>query len=304
MFYYCAIEDRATLQVSGSDAMTFLQGIVTNDVPLLDHKPGLFAAMLSAQGKFLYDFFMVAYQDGVLIDLEADVLDDVIKKFKLYRLRSRVDIHDVSSQWQAYALWGKHLTQAFIPTEALHMLDPRLNALGMRLYCPSKIAYDPGPEAQRCQMEDYHAHRLAHGVPDGSVDAGHRNFLLELGYDQLNGVSFTKGCYIGQEPTARMHHRNVLRKCLFQLHAVDEGHSLPVSGTPITVENKEIGDMRSSAGGAGLAQLRIEDWQHAQRDDLPILAGPVAVNAQPPAYMRTRIAELLQETVSDTADNG
>lgn len=289
------------LRVGGSDALDFLQAIVTNDVMLLKYQPGLFSAMLSAQGKFLCDFFMMWYQDNVLIDMDADMLEDVVKKFKIYRLRSRVDLEDVSADWHAYALWGKHLAQAFVPNEALHMLDPRLNALGMRLYCPSKITYDPGPEAQHCNMADYHAHRLAHGVPDSRFDAGSRNFLLELGYDQLHAVSFTKGCYIGQEPTARMYHRDVLRKCLFQVEAADGESPLPASGTPVTVGDKEVGDMRSSAGAVGLAQLRIEAWHGASEQGSPIIAGSLAINARPPAYMRERVAQLLQP---NTAENG
>lgn len=294
MFHYCVYPDRAFLRLSGADTYDFLQGVITNDVNQLKEKPGLFAALLSPQGKILHDFFLVRHGDTLLMDMEADALDSLLKKLKLYRLRSRVDIIDVSQQWKLYMVWGKTLAQAILPQGSVPVLDPRMAGFAMRLYCPINTPLQPGPEGTEATLTDFDRYRLEHAIPDSSRDASDRNLLLELGYDALNGVSFTKGCYIGQEVTARMHHRNVLRKCLFMVKSKD-GSPLPPSGAPVTVDGREIGDMRSSQKDIGLAQVRIADWQTGQANGAAFYAGPVAIEVTAPDYMQEKLARLTPE---------
>lgn len=293
MFQYTSYPDRAFLRISGAEMQEFLQGIITNDMRLLADKPGIFAAMLTPQGKLLHDFFLIKQGDGLLLELPADALESITKKLKLYRLRSRVDMADVSQQWKLIVAWG-NIAQTMLPQGSISLLDPRLRGLGLRIYCPTSVPFIPGPEGREAAFETYDRHRLELAIPDGSRDASDRNVVLELGYDQLGGVSFTKGCFIGQEVTARMHHRHVLKKCLFSIRS--NGPALPAYGTPVLAGDKEIGDMRSSRGDIGLAQLRIEEWQAAQSAGMALQAGDVTITATLPDYMTAKLEKIAAQS--------
>lgn len=271
------LPDRRVIQLSGPDTDALLQGIITQDIGLLKTQPLIFSAMLSPQGKFQHDFFITAHGDDRFMDIDAAHADALMKKLKMYKLRSKVTIEEVSERFKVAVAWDA------VSSDNWHQ-DPRLSELGFRRIVAAEEAADI-PEHET----DYHTHRLKLGVPEGVVDATDRHFLLELGYDQLQAVSFTKGCFVGQEPTARMHYRHVLRKCLFMVRAE---RNLPDAQTPILAGDTTLGDMRSSQGKIGLGFARIEPVENAIADGVPITADGVSIQLQLPAYMEQKIEEI------------
>jgi folate-binding protein YgfZ len=275
--------NRNVIRLSGADCDALLQGIITNDITLLKHQPMIFSAMLSAQGKFAHDFFVVADGDDRLIDIDESHAQALMKKLKMYKLRSKVTIEETDDTVQA--AWGT-------PPEGDGWLaDPRHAALGWR----QVLASSP---QKRGSSEEYEQHRLSLAIPEGSIDATERMFALELGYDQLHGVSFTKGCFVGQEPTARMHYRSVLRKGFFAVRAADANTPLPASETPIMAGDQTLGEMRSSQGDIGLAFCRMEPVLKAQNLGTEITANGQPITLSTPDYMHEKWAKIMSD--SDT----
>lgn len=244
------IPDRGVLRISGEAAETFLQALVTNDVAGIPAGKAVYAALLTPQGKFLHDFFVTPATDGtsLLLEMEAPRLDDMKRRLTMYKLRSRVAIDDVSAEWQVLAS-----TEAIPPVEcALIFDDPRHADLGQRALWPADTAL---PEASD-DTASYHALRVALGVPDGSRDIEvEKNFMLEARFEQVNGIDFRKGCYVGQEITARSKYRGNVRKMLMPCRVDGD---LPASGTEVTVDGKAVGTVRSGAGDHVIAMLRLD----------------------------------------------
>ncbi len=238
------LSNRALIALSGDDVIPFLQGVITQDALLLGKNINLYAALLSPQGKFLHDFFLIPQDGRILLDISSAGADVILSKFKAYKLRSRVQMEILPVDYQVVAVWGG---------DAGGVIDPRLPALGQRLYGITAPAFPEG---------DYEAHRIAHCVPDGAVDmTPEKSLLLEFGFEDLHGVSFSKGCYVGQETTARSKYRANIRKHLFAVHAES---LLPAKGSVIMVEEKVAGKMLSVSGCNGLALLNIEMVEQAQ----------------------------------------
>lgn len=276
---FAHLENRAVIRLYGEDTRRFLQGLITQDVNAIDKAPLLFSAMLTPQGKFAYDFFLHRGEEGTLfVDMHAENAEPFITTLKRYKLRSKVTIERTDDA--VAAAWNESP-----PPEKGWLPDPRHPKLGWR-----KIAAGTAKETNA----SYDAHRLALAIPDGALDADDRCFLLELGYDQLHGVSFSKGCFIGQEPTARMHYRKVLRKGFFAVQSA-QGDALPPAGTPITAGEASIGEMRSCSGALGLAFCRMEPWQKATANHTPILAGEIPVHLSIPDYMQAKWDAVLHE---------
>ncbi|SNR25639.1 YgfZ/GcvT domain-containing protein [Puniceibacterium sediminis] len=225
--------ERTVLSVTGPEAASFLQGLVSNDVTRL--KDGLvYAAMLTPQGKYRADFFLVPDGDGVLIDVATPLAADLLRALTMYKLRSKVEVAQtdrVVSRGTGPALDG-----AFA--------DPRDPRMGWR-------AYDGRPDEAGV---DWDALRVAACVPESGIELTPDTFLLEAGFERLNGVDFRKGCYVGQEVTARMKHKTELRK---GLAVVTVTGSAPV-GTEITAEGKAAGVLFTQSGGSGIAYLRFD----------------------------------------------
>ena len=256
---------RAVLSVSGEDRVAYLQGLVSNDVALAAPGRAVWAALLTPQGKWLADFFIVADRDRLLLDVEAAQRDDLARRLLRFRLRSKVAVEP--EPLSVYAAWDG-TTCAALP-DAVGIPDPRLPEAGWRLLATGL--------ATNATAADYDAHRLALGLPDGSRDMeAEKSTLLEAGFDELQGVSWTKGCYMGQELTARTKYRGLVKRRLVPVHA---GHDLPPPGTPLFRDGAEVGTLRSTHGAAGLALLRLD----AIGPGLDC-AGPVT--AAVPAWMR------------------
>jgi hypothetical protein len=226
---------RAILRVSGPDAVSFLQGLVTNDVRKLASARILYAALLTPQGKYLADFFLVADGDDILIDLDVSLADDVALRLTRYKLRSQVSI----------ARDEMPVSRGTGPAPEGAFPDPRHPALGWRLY--GAALPDDGT--------DWTALHVAHGIPQSGAElVPDDSYILEHGFERLHGVDFRKGCYVGQEVTARMHHKTELRKGLTVVET-----SGPVDfGTVIVADGKEAGQVLTQSGAQALAYLRFD----------------------------------------------
>ena len=239
------LDDRAVLRVAGADARSFLQGLLTQDVDRLAADRPLYAGLLSPQGKALFDMLLFdGGDDAVLIDIAVDRAAALVRRLAMYRLRKAVTIETTSLA--VFAGWGG--------SGAGQAADPRFAELGTRWI---------GPAGGETGATDYDAHRLAIGVP-GSADIGEDALLwLETGADLLGGVSFTKGCYIGQENTARMHHRDKVRRRLVPV--MFDGSA--GDGVVRDAAGHAAGSLRSHRGGRGIVHLR-----------LAAAAGPLVLN--------------------------
>lgn len=234
------LPDRGVVAVTGEDARTFLDNIITNDMDLLDKQEAIFAGLLSPQGKILFDFFVVKDKDGFLLDVAKDKAADLVKRLSMYKLRAKVVIAEVADAF-VEVRW---------PQSNVGFEDPRKAGLGGRGIMTSPVVFDTAA------YDAYHARRIALGVPEGGKDyAFGEAFPHEALFDQLNGVSFTKGCYVGQEIVARMEHRGTARKRIVRVNGTG---GLPVAGTEVLAGEVVIGVMGSSADQAGLALLRLD----------------------------------------------
>ncbi len=241
--FYTKLENRGLIQVEGEDRREFLQGLITNDMALLDTQPALYACLLSPQGKFLHDFFVSEGEGVYFIECEGgDRAQDLYERLKKYKLRSKVQI-SVEDDFSIYAIMGEGATA---PTG---YPDPRHERMGWRSFeKPQDVGLPEEPFAT------WDAHRIMLCVPDGSRDmVVEFSTMLECRIDKLHGVSFEKGCYVGQELTARMHHRGLTKKHLYALRFED---TPPAPRDEITADGHLIGEMRSSCGNLGIAQLK------------------------------------------------
>jgi folate-binding protein YgfZ len=253
---YLIAESRGLLALTGTDAVTLLQGLVSNDVAKAAPGRLVYAALLTAQGRFLHDFFAASWDGGLVLDCERARQDDLTRRLTLYRLRSKVQFASLNDSHCVALVWGDGEPAAALPGPGAP--DPRHAGLGRRLILPRD-----GTEAALAAAgltpgtaEEYDALRLSLGVPDGSRDLEpDRALLMESNFEALSGVDFGKGCYVGQEITARMKHRGLTKK---RLYRVQGDADLPPPGTPVTQDGKEAGELRTSQGRAGLALLRIE----------------------------------------------
>lgn len=225
---------RHILRISGSDANSFLQGLVTNDVDKV--QDGLvYAALLTPQGKYLADFFLCADGDDILLDVDASLAEALKMRLTMYKLRADVTISDTDL--------CLHRGTGDIPEDGFS--DPRASQLGWRAYRTS---------AQTDDATDWTAIHVAAEVPQTGIELTADIYILEMGFERLNGVDFRKGCYVGQEVTARMKHKTELRKGLAKVTV--EGPADP--GDEITANGKPVGTLHSRAGKQALAYLRFD----------------------------------------------
>lgn len=288
---YLVLEDRAVLEVGGEDRVPFLQGLVSNDVAKAETR-AIHAALLTAQGRYLHDFVIYPHGSMLLLEAEAGRRDDLRRRLMLYRLRAKVTI--AAGDWLVAAAWGDGVAAALgLVAEpgavralgnGLAAIDPRLPALGARVLLPrtegagalAAMGFAPAARAA------YERLRIEAGVPDGSRDLGvEKALLIESGFDELNGIDWQKGCFIGQELTARMKHRALVKKRL--LPVAVEG-PLPAPGTPVTLDGEEVGELRSGADGLALALLRLDALAKAEAG-AALSAGPARLVPRRPQWL-------------------
>jgi len=264
------LEDRVVLALAGPDARLFLQGLVTNDVERLGVGKGVYAALLTPQGKILFDFFLVEGDGAILIDCANASRDGLVRRLSMYKLRAKITI-EPRDQLAVLAEWnGEHARYAN------SYGDPRLDALGARAII-AKGEMRKNVEG----AANYHQHRLALGVPETFDFGSERMFALEADLDELNAVDFNKGCYVGQELTARMKHRSTARKRLLPIESASD---LPGSGTPISAQDREIGEIVSVYGTRGFALVRLDRLADAAGQPLTA-SGPVAIKLSKPSWL-------------------
>ncbi len=293
---YAVLPDRGVLEISGVDRMAFLQGLVSNDVRKVGPSRAIYAALLTPQGKYLHDFFLVQQGEAILLEGERARLPDLLRRLSMFKLRAKVALADASERFSVAVAFGDHAAEKLgLPAdpgaaagfgEGIAFADPRLIELGGRLLLrpagDARILETKG--FSRATPEDYDRLRLALGVPDGSRDLPiEKALLLEAGFDELNGVDWDKGCYMGQELTARTKYRALIKKRLMPVKV--EGPQ-PDAGAIVRLGNADAGEIRSGRGELALALLRLEAVDEAGRTGAPLLAGAARVTPIKPGWAR------------------
>jgi folate-binding protein YgfZ len=288
---FVLLDDRGILAVGGPDRRAFLQGLVSNDVGKVSAAQARYAALLTAQGKYLHDFTMIEQDKAILLDGEAARLSDLKRRLLIYRLRAKVTITERPDLAVAAIFGPDALAALDLPPEpgaarafggGVAFVDPRLVALGVRCVLPRENARLALAEAGFTEIgfDAYDGLRLGLGIADSSRDlAIEKSILLEAGFDELNGVDWNKGCYIGQELTARTKYRGLIKR---RLMPVTISGPQPSPGMVICADGREVGEMRSSRDGRGLALLRID----AALDNRTLTAGEAVVHPEQPDWMR------------------
>jgi hypothetical protein len=258
---------RGVVAVSGDDRVAFLQGLISNDVALAAPDRAVWAALLTPQGKWLADFFVFADGERLLLDCERIQAAFLVQRLGRYQLRSRVALADLSETFHIYAVWdGKPEMSARVVAAP----DPRLAEAGWRILSKQSLPANSDAAA-------WDAHRLALGLPDGSRDLEpEKTVLLEAGFDELAGVSWSKGCYMGQELTARTKYRGLVKR---RLVPVAISGAAPDPGTPVTRNGTEVGTLRSMRNASGLAVLRLDALGG------PLACGEATLTPRVPAWM-------------------
>lgn len=292
------LDDRSIISVAGEDRLSFLQGLVSNDVRHVSTDCAIYAALLTPQGKYLFDFFIVGAGDALWLDCEAVRAEALARRLGIYRLRARVTITPMADAISVVAGFGTGAAAAVglggaDPGAAARLssgfafLDPRLPTAGIRCLLPSTDvpAFLAGHDFGQATRDDFDRHRLSLGLPDGSRDLiVERSLLLECGFDELNGVNWNKGCYVGQEVTARSKHRGLIRKRLVPARITGP---LPAPGTPIRQAERTVGEIRSGVDGLALALLQLDALALAQDGgpDSELWAGESRVAADVPTWV-------------------
>lgn len=248
------LDSRALVRIEGADWRGFLQGLLTNDVETLAEHEARFAALLTPQGKFLFDLFVIGQSEGCLLDCAADRREALIQRLSMYRLRAKVSIEAVGGA--VFAAWEQSACDG--------LLDPRLPVLGWRIY-------DAAPEPTATE-DDYDAFRLAQGVPDPARDClPDKTFPIEGNFDLLHGIDFQKGCFVGQETTSRMKRRGAIKNRMLPI--TFEGPS-PAFGAELLAGDLRAGEVLSGREGRAMALVRLDRIEEAE---LTVDGRPVSV---------------------------
>ncbi len=289
------LPDRGVVSVTGEDAAKLLQGVVTNDMAAFDNgAKAVHAGLLSAQGKIQYEFFIVKSAAGFLLETARDRTADLAKRLMLYKLRAKAEIKDVASAHTVAAAWGgdgdapqtwQHPAGApDAHRDVCWFRDPRHPDLGLRLILTTATDWVIGQAGTAASADAYLAHRIALGVPEGGRDYPLGDtFPHDADFDLYQGVSFTKGCFVGQEVVARMEHKSVVRKRVVRV----SGPGLAPSAE-VKLGDVVIGAVGSVSAGDGLALVRLDRVAEALDGDKPLTAGGQPVEIDPAAIARYR----------------
>ena len=265
------LEDRAVIAISGPEARSFLQGLITNDIEKLAPRAGLYAALLTPQGKILFDFLIAEGDGAILIDCSSSSRDALLKRLTTYRLRAKVAI-EPREQLAVLAAFDGTMS-----SNAVAFADPRLQGLGVR-----GIGARAEMPSAAVTSGAYHERRFTLGVPEGEDFGADRIFALDAGLEELNAIDFDKGCYVGQELTARMKHRGTARKRVLPIESAD-GAPLPPRDTSVTAAGRDVGEIASVDGARGFALVRLD--RLAEAGDNILEAGGHRVNVRKPEWL-------------------
>jgi folate-binding protein YgfZ len=270
------LPDRGVVKVAGTDARKFLNGLVTAD--LVNAASPRFAALLTPQGKIIVDFIVVEAADGVLLDCPRALAEALVERVSFYKLRAKVTVENRSEVLGVMALWdGTSAGDSCYP-------DPRLPQLGLRCIVPAPQAAAAAVGAELVDAAAYEAHRIGLGVPSGGLDFAYGDaFPHEADMDQLHGVDFQKGCYVGQEVVSRMEHRGSARS---RVIPVVFAGAAPATGSAVTAAGRSVGTMGSAAGDRGLALMRLDRVDEALAAGAALMAGDTQLRLTKPAWAR------------------
>jgi hypothetical protein len=280
------LPDRGAIKVVGNGARSFLHGLVTADILKLTAGAARFCALLTPQGKIIADFIVVEAPTkdggGFFLDIPRALGTTLVERLNLYKLRAKVIVEDLSDILGVMAAWDG----AGINEHGLCYADPRLTALGTRImllpHRAAVTAADLG--ATLVDAGEYEAHRIALGVPRGGLDFSYGDaFPHETDMDQLGGVDFAKGCYVGQEVVSRMEHRGTART---RAVPIRYDGAAPEAGATIIAGDRQVGVMGSTAEGRGMALLRLDRVADAMSHDVPLLGGGVPIHLVKPDWAR------------------
>ncbi|MFG1348488.1 YgfZ/GcvT domain-containing protein [Xanthobacter autotrophicus] len=266
------LTDRVLIRATGPEASKFLHGVITCNVQTMAKGDSRYGALLTPQGKIISDFLFYAEgEDVFLFDVPAERAEDLLKRLTFHRLRAKVTF-EKADDFAVAAVFGD---AGEVPDGALYP-DPRLAALGQRLVLPLAVA-----QALSSDAAPYEAHRIALGIPRGGPDFVYGDtFPHEADMDQLGGVDFKKGCYVGQEVVSRMEHRSTPRNRL-----VEVLFDTPLAaGQEIMAGDKSVGQVLSVTDGRGIATVRLDRANDAKTDGVPLLAGDVQVELRRPDW--------------------
>ena len=269
------LPDRSVIEAAGEERVSFLQGLVTNDVDGLEKGAACFAGLLSPQGKILFDFFVINTGEAFLLDCPATAAGDLLKRLTFYKLRAKVSLSDVAAQWRVAAAWGEGAADALKANAAFSYRDPRWSGLGYRGLASVSANF-------ALSFSDYEAMRVAAAIPEGGKDYAYGDaFPHEACFDLLNGVDFKKGCYVGQEVVSRMQHRGTARTRILAMSAQEP---LPQGGADILAEGFAVGRLGSVAGSRGIALARLDRVKGALSKGQALLAGSIPVVLSVPSW--------------------
>lgn len=253
-----ALSHRGFIRISGDDKADFLQGLITQDMRLVNKDALLYACLLTPQGKYLADFFITQIGDDFILDIDKSLLADTLKRLTMFKLRSKVTLADASNDYFVAAHWSDK------PAGDGVYADPRANNIGWRIILNKEISYGRG---------DYTLWQLQNGLLDVADFQRERTSMLEANMDLLNALSWDKGCYMGQELTARTHYRGLIKKRFLPVK-FDTDVSVAVD-TPVEKDGKLIGHTRSQHKNYALAQLQLVGLQNGDR--VAIAGNPASI---------------------------
>ena len=278
------LPDRGVVEVAGQDARKFLNGLLTSDVDKLEPAHAVFAALLTPQGKIIVDFILVVGAEGgtFFLDCPRALASALKQRLDFYKLRAQVTIEDRSDALGVLAIWDGEAESK----RGLCFRDPRLPELGLRCILASEVIDEAAAEigAELVDAAAYEAHRIALGVPRGGLDFIYGDaFPHETDMDQLGGVDFDKGCFVGQEVVSRIEHRGTARARIVPV--AFDGFA-PEPGTPVSAGARTVGTLGSSAHGRALAMLRLDRAAEALAAGEPLIAGGVEMRLAKPSWAR------------------
>jgi len=280
------LPDRGVVKVAGEDARRLLNGLLTADIGKVAPGAARYAALLTPQGKIIADCMVAQAPEsdgaGFFLDCPRAEAGRLVDRLKFYKLRAKAAIEDLSQTLGVLAAWDGSGTTRY----GLAYPDPRLAALGLRVMLPPDLAAAASADlgAAMVDPESYDAHRIALGVPSGGVDFAYGDaFPHEADMDQLEGVDFDKGCYVGQEVVSRIEHRARARS---RVVPVAFDGAAPLAGAAVTADGKAVGTIGSLAAGRGLAMLRLDRADEALAAGMTLEAGGVPVRLERPAWAR------------------
>jgi tRNA-modifying protein YgfZ len=271
------LDDRGVVRVTGDDATSFLDNLITQDLAGMANGDARFAALLTPQGKILFDFFVVCTADGFLLDVAREKATDLVKRLALYKLRAKVAITDHSGHSKIFARWE---AGAIRHPEYVSYLDPRDGLLGFRDIWLGDLAAEPfnPPPGDGHNVDAYRELRVILGIPEGGKDYAFGDaFPHEANMDRFNGVSFSKGCFVGQEVVARMQHKTVVRKRVVRV----KGHRQLTEKGVVKLGEVAIGTVGSCSGVLALAMLRLDRALEARSLDQEITVDGIPLRVFP-----------------------